>query len=226
MSYGQNAPWGFMPVRTKTDATWNGKLDGNYYIQSGYAQNIFTGDPIFVGTDGFVRNLYDASANAFTAATIFGIFAGCSYEVPTSVNPIDPGSPGRPYWPANTATLGGVNAKAFIITDPSVVFNMQVTGNVGATQANVGGFANIAYTTSGGLVQGNSTTGQSSVSLNIGTFAAGNVAANTASPGIAVFNCYIDSLARNPQNVSGQQYNNVEVLIANHYFRPMFTHAI
>lgn len=215
MSYGQNAPWGLQAIRTQTDASWNGKTS-NYLIASGYAQNIFKGDLVYITTTGYVQNLYDipvGGANNYTVNPTLGVFDGCSFAVPVSVNSIDPANPGRPYWPSGTNTVGGIPAIASIITDPNVVYNAQVTGT-GAAQINVAYNAVVAYNVVGGQVQGNFNTGTSllTVSITEGTAAA---------RGFPLRNCFIDALSSNPQNVSGQQYNNVEVMISNHYFRVM-----
>jgi hypothetical protein len=214
MSYGQNAPWGLQPVRMQNNASWNQQLSP-YLIASGYAQNIFKGDLVYISTDGYLRNLYDYAGDqaSFITAASLGVFQGCSYAVPTAVNPIDPANPGHPYWPASTNTLGGVAAIGFVITDPSVVYNSQVTGATGAVQSNVRNFISVAYQVSGGLVQGNFNNGQSSLSVNIATV--------TPAASTPMQNCYIDALSPNVNNVAGQQYNNVEVMIANHYFRVM-----
>jgi hypothetical protein len=210
MSYGQNAPWGLQAVRTQTDASWNGKTS-TYLIASGYANNIFKGDLVYIFTNGYIQNLYNFTGNAYTTAPALGVFDGCSFAVPTSVNPIDPANPGRPYWPSGQQTVGGIPAVAFVITDPNVVYNVQCVGATGATQANVAMNADAVYTTIGNQVQGNFNTGISSLGLTLDGAVRGN---NT-------HNFFIDALSSNPNNVSGQQYNNVEVMISNHFFRLM-----
>lgn len=224
MSYGVNAPWGLQAIRTNTDASWNGKTN-TYLIASGYNQNIFKGDLVFLtaattngAAAGYIINAFDinntgANPTAFQTSAILGVFDGCSYAVPTSVNPIDPASPGHSYWPAGTQTLGGIPAIANVITDPEVVYNVQVQ-STGATQASVGKFAYAVYQTvndAGLVVNGNTSTGQSYLSLSIASLSR---TANTQ-------NFYIDALSANPNNVSGQSYNNVEVLLANSFFRQM-----
>lgn len=214
MSYGQNAPWGLQAVRTQVDASWNGKTTP-YLIQSGYAQNIFKGDLVYISTNGYIQNLYDISAggqNNYTVNASLGVFDGCSFTVPTIVNPIDPANPGRPYWPAGTNTLGGVPATAFIITDPQVVYNAQMS-DAGVIQANIGSNIKVVYQVIAGLVQGNFSQGTSLMSLDSGTI-------SRQEP---TYNCYIDAISPYPTNIAGQQYNNAEVLIANHYFRVMAT---
>jgi hypothetical protein len=214
MSYGVNGPQGLQAIRTQTDASFNGAVS-TYSIASGYANNIFKGDLVYINTDtGYIQNVGGYLAANYGTAIALGVFDGCSFTVPVSVNPTDPANPGRSYWPAGTVTLGGVPATCSIITDPNVVYNAQTTSanSVGATQADVGKNVSIQYQlNSDNTVNGNTITGNSLLSINIDTVALGD----------PQLNCYIDSLSTNPLNVAGQQYNNVEVMISNHYFRLM-----
>jgi len=241
MSYGQNKPCGLQAIETQSNSSWNSQ-QATYLIESGYTQNIFKGDLVYIDSNGYLRNLFDLATPPIAGQTIpnyadsptIGVFNGCQYQVPTAVSPIDPASPGRPFWPANTLTLGNIPAIADVIIDPTVLYNAQVTGNVGATQASCGKYAYVTYqeTSSGsGIVAGDTNTGQSYVSINIDsatrtTGVVDNVpviVAGTPSTYAFLFNCYIDSLSTDPRNVAGQQYNNVQVLINNHYFRVMKT---
>jgi hypothetical protein len=215
MSYGQNAPWGLQPIRMINNASWNQQLS-TYLIPSGYAQNIFAGDVVYISSSGpyagYIRNLYDINGNAYTDQPTLGVFQGCSFAVPTAVNPIDPANPGRPYWPSGTATMGNVPAVAFIITDPSVVYNAQTAAGRGAAQTDVRTNVAVSYSQIAGQVQGNFSNGTSSLTVLMG----GGGAWPTP-----ILNCYVDALSSNVNNVAGQEFNNVEVVIANHYFRVM-----
>ncbi len=222
---------GLQAARTQTNASFNGQVS-EYLIASGYNQNIFRGDLVYISTNGYIQNLYDYNnpnthaAPGYFSALSLGVFDGCSYQTPVSVNPIDPASPGRQYWPAGTNTLGGVPATCSVITDPQVVYNIQTTnytgaplvpvaGN-GATQANVGSFASVYFLTyvSNGttFVSGNTTTGESQMSLNISTAVRG---------GASTLNLYIDSLFLSPTSVAGQQFNSVQAVISAAYYRQM-----
>ncbi len=113
------------------------------------------------------------------------------------------------YWPANTVTLNNVDATAFIIDDPNVIYNIQ-SDATGVAFVNQGKTANVHFTVSGGFVSGNTITGNSSVVLNttgIGT--------------TSNFNLRIRAFVPVPGNVppstgSAIPFNNVEVLIQNH----------
>jgi hypothetical protein len=220
MSYGQNLPWGLQATRTLGAASWNGQTNP-YFIKSGYSNNIFKGDPVVVagttdagGTNtGYLISLYDVNTNVFNAQATLGIFQGCSFITPTATNPIDPASPGRQYWPANTATLNAVPAVAYVVDDPNTVFNVQTATNVGAMQSDVGNTFNYSFVLTGTTVQGNTNTGQSSVSAIAGTPPARGL-------GSAVRNMICVAIVPSPPNPStaGTQYNNIEVLIQNHQY--------
>ena len=208
MSYGQNLPWGLQATKTLTGATWDGAVNP-YLIAPGYAQNIFRGDLVAILPSGYIINLSDANVGgtAFTDCPALGVFNGCSYVTPTSANPIDPASPGRPYWPSGTITSGNVPAVAFVIDDPSVVFNVQTNGPGGIPQNGI--FANyaVAYNLVGGQVQGNFQTGVSEMVLDQGT-ASASVTRNLFARGFVPYT----------GNVASTPYNNVEVIIQNHQF--------
>lgn len=230
MSYGSNAPQGLAPVNTVANATWNGAVSP-YLLASGYAQNVFKGDPVFLTGaadtafafgSGYVASLYSRNMNTYNIHPTLGSADGFSFAVPPSVQPIDNASRGRSYWAANTVTIGGVPAVASLINDPNVIYEIQTTSTngEGATQALCGFFAQFLFSVTGGLVDGNLYTGQSMVALAID--ASGGNAPSNATP---TYNFFINNLSNNPKNVSGVQYNNVQGLIANHYFRVMPSNA-
>jgi len=207
MSYGQNLAWGLQATKTLTGAPWNGQVNP-YFIDptpGQTTQSIFRGDPVVMTATGYITSLYQAGAP--TTTPILGVFDGCEYITPTSTNPIDPASPGRPYWPAGTITLNNVPATAFVIDDPNVIFNVQTSQAPGLTQGNMGNTAPVAFNVTAGLVNGNTNTGISLVTIdqaNLGT--------------AADLNLKIIRLVPYIGNVSGLQYNNAEVIIQNHFF--------
>ena len=67
MSYGVNQPWGLQAIKTINGSTWNGQTS-TYFISSGYTNNIFKGDLVFVGPDGFIGNLSDSPAGGGVGA--------------------------------------------------------------------------------------------------------------------------------------------------------------
>lgn len=143
MAYGRNQPWGLQAIKTINGGTWNGQTS-QYLISSGYELNIFKGDLVYLGHDGFIHNLAELTANPLQTAQALGVFNGCSFTTPTSINPIDPSSPGRQFWPALTVTPGGVPATCDIIDDPSVIYNVQ-SDAVGFRWTNIGDTLSVAY---------------------------------------------------------------------------------
>lgn len=213
MSYGQNQPWGLMAIKTINGGTWNGQTS-QYLIQSGYANNIFKGDLVYLGADGYIHNLSELTAVTLQTAQAIGVFNGCSFLTTTATNPIDPASPGRPYWPAGTVTFNNQDATCDIIDDPSVIYNIQsdaggVPFNAQGDTASVGYTYIVASTTN---PTGNFNTGVSSMvlaSATIGTGATDNLRILRFVP-----------VSGNPSPAAGPTigYNNVEVLIQNHSF--------
>ncbi len=228
MSYGQNQPWGLQAIKTINGGTWNGQTS-KYLIQSGYANNIFKGDLVYLGSDGYIHNLSERTVAGLTPYMTFqaiGVFNGCSFTTPTSINPIDPASPGRQFWPAGTVIPGGAPATCDIIDDPSVIYNIQSSGGiVGDPPAFIpgaipfeaqGSTASVAYqyffplpagpasTTS---PDGNFQTGISRMTLN-----------SSLIDTDATRNLRILRFVPADQNAPGINFNNVEVIIQNHSF--------
>lgn len=157
MSYGVNAPIGFVPEMHLNGSTWNGQFT-DYLIQDSYATSLFTGDPVVLAL-GYLTI-------ASTSAPVLGIFVGCRYVSATGTYVFSP------YWPASTATQGSIGAVAQVVDDPTVLFNVQMYSGVsgGAVQANIGNNANFETGT------GSTVTGNSGYSLN--TPATGNATYN------------------------------------------------
>jgi hypothetical protein len=217
-----SAPTGLQAVKTITGAPWNGQTNP-YYIQSGYANNIFKGDLVTLDTNGFIINMRDIAPNDGSTANTagagpIGVFNGCSFVTNTATNPIDPASPGRPYWPAGTVTLNGVPAIANIIDDPNVVFTIQ-TYAAGYQWSAINGTALVSWPLSGGnIVLGNFLTGQSQMVA--------------AAPGILITSPLRilrfvpqDGNVPTPPSINPAiaqglaiPYNTVEVLIQNHAY--------
>lgn len=209
MSYGQNKPWGLVAVKTTNGSTWNGQTS-QYLIQSGYAYNIFKGDLVFLGNDGYIHNLGElGNANLKTRQAI-GVFNGCSFQTSVATNPIDPASPGRSYWPAGTTTFNNIDATCDIIDDPNVIFNIQ-SDSAGVPFSAQGSTASVTYTfITGTNPAGNTNTGASSVVLNTGDIGNNN------------YNLKILRFVPVSGNIpvgngtNRVPYNNVEVVIQNH----------
>jgi hypothetical protein len=125
MSYGQNAPHGFQSHGTSTAATFTGQMV-QYAIASGYAENIFTGDPVVLDA-GYLKPVTDGTTVTKLSQMPVGIFQGCQWNSPdTNVQ----GLAKSPYWAKNTVVKpwGGVAAaSAWVIIDSQATWNIQVS---------------------------------------------------------------------------------------------------
>lgn len=123
-----DAPNGFTPVRHLSGGTVR-YAEGDYSIASGLASDIFLGDPVIHTGSGTNIDVAVGGPSA-PSATILGIFAGCRYT----------NAQGEPVWAkqwvSGTATLGAVDAEAFVYTDPDIVYSVQSSGALVA--ANIG----------------------------------------------------------------------------------------
>jgi hypothetical protein len=152
-----DAPNGFVPVRHLKGGTVR-YADGKYTIASGLASDIFLGDPVIHTGSG--TNI-DVAVGGPTSPSshILGIFAGCAYT----------NAQGEPVWAkqwvSGTATLGAVDAEAFIYTDPDIVYSVQLGGSI--TAADIGQLADFLESPTG-----NTATGVSGAELEA-VFAAG-----------------------------------------------------
>ena len=124
MAYGVDAPFGLRPSVMNTGAPWNGQTS-TYLITSGYATSLFIGDPVAPQADGSI-------GIGVAGTAIIGVFMGCQYVDSTGNYQFSP------YWPANTVTQGTIPATAFVVDDPTVLFDVQVdTTNAGTHVASV-----------------------------------------------------------------------------------------
>lgn len=247
MAYGVNAPFGLRPVSSISGGAWTEKTN-EYYIYASadglttYATSIFTGDPVIynpaaattlVGAPTIARYPIDNATVANEATPVLGVFMGCEYlSNVTGTGTLIKSA----YWPASTAVVPGSRIKAYIIDDPDVVFDIQVSTATNvlddarfSTAAATDAFftQNFAFGLGGGggnLVPnnpttGNTRTGQSAIYLNlVGTTATNRVAATLPLKTIG--------FTPNPKNiifaddgVTVNPFLNVLVTINNHISR-------
>jgi hypothetical protein len=154
MAYGVNAPFGLRPLQSINGGSWTEKVN-EYLIYTNaagtttYANSIFTGDPVVWGTSvaatpqtlggpGTIAvynpNYTDGTPATFPgvgAAPILGVFMGCEYMVAGTAggsNSLIKSS----YWPGGTQVLPGSFIKAYVIDDPTVIYDIQVSTNINA----------------------------------------------------------------------------------------------
>ena len=120
-------------------------------IITGYASDIYTGQPVKMGTNGTIEAA--AAGDAF-----IGAFAGCQYLPAGAQRPVI-----SPSWPANTAATQII---AYYTMDPYLVYEIQADGSI--TQAEVGQQANFTNAgSSNGL-------GYSTATIDAATASSGN----------------------------------------------------
>lgn len=206
MSFGTNAPIGFVENVSKISATLNVQ-SFQYDIETAYATAIYTGDPVTSLSTGFI-------GRAVAGSAVCGVFKGVTFQSASTNEQIF-----FPYWPASTATKNSEPAKAYIIDDPNVVFTIQ-TGSPGITNPPTltRTFLNLNANFNFGA-GGNTYNGLSGCYLDMDTVAA-----------TATLNCKIlaltpgftaESIGPNfvADNILGQNYNNANVIFNNHQFK-------
>jgi hypothetical protein len=95
-------------------------------IATGYNTDIYTGQPVKIGTNGTIEV-------AAAGERLVGIFAGCQYQPSGAQRPVI-----SPSWPANAAATDII---AYYTMDPYIVYEIQADGSV--SQAEVGQQADI-----------------------------------------------------------------------------------
>lgn len=162
MSYGVNAPWGLRPMMKQGASTFD--MTETYPIASGQTGNIFTGDLVYLDTSGYVF-AFSPNVNALNNTNLaLGVFVGCNYTAPASANPTNMFQM-NPMWTSNTVTATGADAVAYVITDPTVMFNIQAN-NTGALVGSGAGSIIGSVSTIDNTIAGNASTGQSGMRLN------------------------------------------------------------
>ena len=137
-----NAPFGLRAVYSPSGIIR--EMQGT--ILSTYAADLYTGQPVKMGTDGTLQA-------AGTSGTYIGLFAGCQYLPSGAQRPVV-----SPSWPSGTTATEII---AYYTMDPYLVYEIQADGTV--NQTNIGNQYNFsAVTSSNGL-------GYSTATLGVGT---------------------------------------------------------
>jgi len=151
-------PYGLRPVKKVGGEPWNGAFNTYLIDPAGEATNLFNGQVVTIGTDGYIALAAgtgaDETTNNLGGDTIpaVGVFIGCEY-----VN-----AQGQlihsQYYPAAYAAPTGTAIKAFVVDDPDVLFQAQLDGTGAQTviQTNTT-FSAVQSTSTGSTTTGNST---------------------------------------------------------------------
>lgn len=141
-----NAPFGLRAVYSPSGIIR--EMQGT--ILSTYAADLYTGQPVKMGTDGTLQA-------AGTSGTYIGLFAGCQYLPSGAQRPVI-----SPSWPSGTTATEII---AYYTMDPYLVYEIQADGTV--NQTNIGNQFNFsAVTSSNGLGYSIATLGVGSVTTS------------------------------------------------------------
>jgi hypothetical protein len=152
-------------------------------IASGYSSNLFYGQIVQLSGGTLIAGAYTPASSPTTpiAGTI-GVFVGCQYTNPSTLQPIQ-----SQYWPASTVANDAI---AYVIDDPRTVFKVAVGSQAQSLSNTSGalGYMNPAfigtnvYPLSG--AGGSTTTGNSLLSVSGGVVSngSGNTRVTAAAP--------------------------------------------
>ena len=172
-------PQGLKPVKRADGMPYAGATTEYLIDPAGEATNIFNGQVVTLGADGFVALAggtgADITTNNLGGDTIgaLGVFVGCSYTN-------DEGQTVHSnYYPS-----GKLNGKALVVDDPNVLFQAQLDGTGAQTIiGNITKFAAVQSTSTGSTVTGNSTSAlDATTQTTVGAF---QIVSHVSDPGDA-----------------------------------------
>ncbi len=152
------APYGLRPVKRADGMPYAGATSQYLIDPAGEATNLFYGQVVHIGADGYIAlstaTGADGTTNAFPTGTTLtgslGVFVGCEY-VNSSGQLVQ-----AQYYPSGTSN--GDAIKAYVVDDPNVLFQVQADGAM--DQSDIGAntfFAAAQSTSTGSTATGNST---------------------------------------------------------------------
>lgn len=150
------APYGLRPIKRADGMPYAGATTDYLIDPAGEATNLYYGQVVILGADGYVAlataSGADATTNNFGGSSIgaLGVFVGCEYENAGGLQFSQNYPTGQNY--------GGTPIKAKVIDDPMVLFQAQLDG--AGVQTIIGTnttFAAVQSTSTGDLATGNST---------------------------------------------------------------------
>lgn len=193
MSYGVNAASGLVPYSYLGASNWN-KQESALPVGwvSGFGSSVYKGDPLIQSNDGTVTIFTTADQTT----PIVGIFQGCSYQDPNTQKLVF-----QPYWIAGTTTFQAQDVTVYALVDRNIVYNVQTLLG-GATRPAIGGNLKV------NIAAGSPSTGLSGTTVDF---------TGTADRTIATLPVKVIGLTPANGNSFGLQYNNVLVVINNHF---------
>lgn len=184
------APYGLRPVNLIGGQPYAGSTR-LIKIASGYAANIFFGQPVSVVANGVVE--VAAVTTTAPATGVTGVFVGCTYTDPNLNIPVY-----KQYWPTGTVAS---DAFAYVVDDPDIVMQVQADDTVPQTALG----ANISLNASSGSTgTGNSTTSADVAGIAVTATLPLRIVGFVNGPDSAVGDAYTDILVKwNAPNVTG-----------------------
>ena len=154
------APYGLKPVKRADGMAYAGATSQYLIDPAGAATNLFNGQVVHIGADGYIAlstaTGADGTTNALPTGTTLtgslGVFVGCEYT------PVGGQLTFSQYYPSGTAAATGTSIKAYVVDDPNVLFQVQADGAM--DQSDIGAntfFAAVQSTSTGSTATGNST---------------------------------------------------------------------
>jgi hypothetical protein len=148
------APYGLKPVKRADGLPYAGATSQYLIDPAGEATNLFYGQVVIIGADGYIAlatgtgaDLTTNSISGTSGVGAIGVFVGCEYtnDMGQTVQ--------AQYYPS-----GALNAKAYVVDDPNVLFQAQLDGSGAQTIIGTNTFFAAAQSTSTGSTStGNST---------------------------------------------------------------------
>ena len=160
-------PYGLRPVKRADGMPYAGATSQYLIDPAGEATNLFNGQVVHIGADGYIAlstaTGADGTTNALPTGTTLtgslGVFVGCEY-----VN-----AQGQvifsQYYPSGYAAPTGTSIKAYVVDDPNVLFQVQLDGAI--DQSDIG--ANTFFAAAQSTSTGNTSTGNSTSALDATT---------------------------------------------------------
>ena len=147
------APYGLRPVKRADGMPYAGATTQYLIDPAGEATNIFYGQVVIIGADGYIAistaTGADITTNNLGGENVgaIGVFVGCEYtnDMGQTVQ--------AQYYPS-----GALNGKAYVVDDPNVLFQAQLDG--AGAQTIIGNntfFAAVQSGSTGSVTTGNST---------------------------------------------------------------------
>jgi hypothetical protein len=164
------APYGLKPVKRADGMPYSGATSTYLIDPAGEATNLFNGQVVTIGADGYIALATGSGADITTnnlggsGIGAIGVFMGCEYQNAEGQQIFSQ------YYPTGTANGGPI--KAYVVDDPNVLFQAQLDGTGAQTVVGtITKFASVQSTSTGNTTTGNSTSAlDATVQTTVGAF--------------------------------------------------------